>query len=267
MTIACIHAETVQFYATVSSSADASMIKMSTDILYTQLQSMDGYTVVDRRNENYTSENKPGNISFYAEIQEQSTGNWTCTLNAFKNDSAFSSTKEYDSYYKILMDAKASLENFMLNLSGNIVIPEEESAEMAEDEIKPEIHSPGKKRNPVMDLLAGTWIGEELIEKILILRGGRGFIIFKNGASMNIAVSVEGSDVTIKQSGKSNASFYPELPRQDALKIAASANPIEWKLKLNGNTLSGIKKTLISDKKSSTGVSEGTVAVSWTKQH
>lgn len=260
-------AETVEFYATVSSSADANMIKMSTDLLYTQIQSMDGYAIVDKRNENYNTENRSSNISFYAEIQEENSGKWTCTLNAFKNELAFSSTKEYDSYYKILMDAKTSLENFMVNLSGNIVVPDLGSSELTESTDKASDVSPHpRKRDPAMDLLAGTWTGEELIEKILILRGGRGFIVFKNGASMNISVSVEGSDVTIKQSGKPNASFYPDLPRQDALKLAASANPIEWILKLEGNRLSGIKKTLIQDKKSSTGISEGTVDVSWTKQ-
>ncbi|MDO4506925.1 MAG: hypothetical protein Q4B64_08240 [Spirochaetales bacterium] len=266
--LACVYAETVDFYATVSSSTDANMIKMSTDILYTQLQSMDGYTVIDRRNENYNSANKSQNISFYTEIQEGSSGNWTCTLNAFKNDAAFSSTKEYDSYYKILMDAKASLENFMLNLSGNIVIPGQDASEIGgndEDEGTPRPNA--RRHNPAMDLLAGTWSGEELTDKILILRGGRGFIIFKNGATMNIGVSVEGSDVTIRQKGKPNASFYPDLPRQDALKNAASASPIEWHFKLDGKTLTGIKKTLVTDKKSATGVSEGTVNALWTKLH
>lgn len=266
--LAWVFAETIDFYATVSTSTDAGMIKMSTDILYTQLQTMDGYTVIDRRNENYNPANNSQNISFYAEIQEKSSGSWTCTLNAFKSEAAFSSTKEYDSYYKILMDAKASLENFMLNLSGNIVIPGQESSETVSRENEDGPARPNvRKHNPIMDTIAGTWEGEELTDKILILRGGRGFIIFKNGATMNISVSVEGSDVTIKQKGKPNASFYPSLPRQDALKNAASASPIEWNFKLEGKTLTGIKKTLVSDKKSSTGVSEGNVNATWTKVH
>lgn len=166
------------------------------------------------------------------------------------------------------MDAKASLENFMLNLSGNIVIPGQESSETVSRENEDGPARPNvRKHNPIMDTIAGTWEGEELTDKILILRGGRGFIIFKNGATMNISVSVEGSDVTIKQKGKPNASFYPSLPRQDALKNAASASPIEWNFKLEGKTLTGIKKTLVSDKKSSTGVSEGNVNATWTKVH
>ena len=36
-----------------------------------------------------------------------------------------------------------------------------------------------------LETLAGTWTGEALVDKVIILRGGNGFVIFKNGASMN----------------------------------------------------------------------------------
>ena len=62
---AWVFAETIDFYATVSTSTDAEMIKMSTDILYTQLQTMDGYTVIHRRNENYNPANRPQKNSIY----------------------------------------------------------------------------------------------------------------------------------------------------------------------------------------------------------
>ena len=70
-----------------------------------------------------------------------------------------------------------------------------------------------------LDTLAGTWTGDTLIDKIVILRGGKGFVIFKNGASMNIVISINGSSVTVIQKGRSNASFYPELSRELAPQI------------------------------------------------
>ena len=79
--------------------------------------------------------------------------------------------------------------------------------------------------------LSGTWSGEENIDKIVILRGGRGFVIFKNGASMNITVENKDNQIVITQKGRSNASFYPELERNTALNAALSADPIEWILK------------------------------------
>ena len=105
---------------------------------------------------------------------------------------------------------------------------------------------PKKNSSVTIEILAGTWTGEKNISKIVILRGGRGFIIFTNGASMNINVSIdENSFIHIKQTSSSNASFYPELPRKNALEIAPFAKPIEWILQYNDDdSLSGIKNTI-----------------------
>ena len=104
--------------------------------------------------------------------------------------------------------------------------------------------------------LSGIWSGEPFTDKIVILRGGRDFIIFKNGATMNISVSAEensehGSLIKIRQIGKPNASFYPELPREIALSVAPNASPIEWNFTMNDeNALSGTKTTLLQGRKS-----------------
>ena len=117
-----------------------------------------------------------------------------------------------------------------------------------------------------LDTLAGTWTGDTLVDKIVILRGGKGFVIFKNGASMNITVSLNGTSVTVTQKGRSNASFYPELSRELALKNAATANPIKWELKLVSlQKMTGVKTTLVEDKKSSTGASPKAISVEWSK--
>lgn len=255
-------AEPVDFFATASSSEDANMIKMTTDLFFAQFQAVDGYTVHDRRNEQYSRSTETANIAFYAEIQEDAEGGWICTLNAIRSGGKqnVSSTKKYDTYYKILLDAKPSLENLLRNLSGNIDIPQ--ASQQSEKNMQPV----SLASEEMLDTIAGTWEGESLIEKILILRGGRGFVIFKNGASMNVSVTVDGSTIRIRQNGKPNASFFPELPRSQALKGAAEAGPIEWNMTLYGNTLSGTKTTLVADKKAESGVSPGRIDVTWTKR-
>lgn len=123
-----------------------------------------------------------------------------------------------------------------------------------------------------LESLAGTWSGEPHTDKIVILRGGRGFIIYKNGATMNISLSiVNGKDgkkeILIRQVGKSNASFYPELSRDTALSAAASAPPIEWRLNSTvDGTLTGIKKTLIKSNSTPETVESGTQKVNWIKK-
>lgn len=256
--------ETVDFFATVSSSKDSNMIKMTTDLFFAQFQAVDGYTVNDRRNENYDPGAETRNISFYAEIQEDADSGWLCTLNAIKSDGKqnVSSTKKYDTYYKILLDAKPSLENLLRNLSGNIQPPSQPELQGSEKEGAQD--SPPQENS--IEAIAGTWTGEPLIEKILILRGGRGFVIFKNGASMNVSITLQGNSIKIKQNGNPNASFFPEIPRQEALKNASTAAPVEWNMKLHGNTLSGKKTTLVENKDAPGGISQGEIEVSWTKR-
>ena len=238
---------------------------MTTDLFFAQFQAVDGYSVNDRRNENYNPSAETRNISFYAEIQEDTDGGWLCTLNAIKADDKqnVSSTKKYDTYYKILLDAKPSLENLLKNLSGNIQLPSSQETQNQENR---EQQTTSYANENSIEAIAGTWTGEPLIEKILILRGGRGFVIFKNGASMNISITVQGNSIKIRQNGKPNASFFPEIPRQEALKNAATAAPVEWNMTLSGNTLSGKKTTLVENKNSPEGISQGEIEVSWTKR-
>lgn len=262
LSLAKLYAATpVDFFATVSTSQDTNMISMTTDLFYSQLQSIDGYSVNDKRTISYSSSAaRAGTIAFYAEIQE-SDGGWVCTLNAIKvsTQTIVSETKKYASYYKILMDAKTSLENLLANLaSGGTALTDSAALSVADS---PALSSADAES------LAGTWGGEAQVDKIVILRGGKGFVIFKNGASMNISITVSGSSIIISQLGRFNASYFPDLPREVALQNASSAEPVTWTLTLtDGNTLSGTKKTLVQDSSSATGASFKSLPVEWTRR-
>ncbi len=264
-------ASLVDFYATVSSSSDTNMIRMTTDLFYTQLQSLEGYIVNDKRDIPF-SEDKAisSNIAFYAEIQEDNPTGWICTLNAIKNNEHknVSATKKYSSYYKILMDAKSSLENLLYNLNSNLESSKNlnESSENFNSSQNPQNQN-NLSEEQNLDILAGTWSGEDSIEKIIITRSGRGFVIFKNGASMNVSVEINGNSVKIKQAVRSNASFFTEIPRTLALQNATNAPAIEWNLSLSSqNTLEGEKQTLIEDQENPGKVKIGKINVKWTKK-
>lgn len=260
-------ASLVDFYATVSSSSDTNMIRMTTDLFYTQLQSLEGYVVNDKRDIPF-SEDKAvsSNIAFYAEIQEDNPSGWICTLNAIKNNEHknVSATKKYSSYYKILMDAKSSLENLLYNLNSNLD-SSKNSLNSSEDFNFSQNQNLSEEQN--LDILAGTWLGEDSIEKIIITRSGRGFVIFKNGASMNVSVEINGNSVKIKQAVRSNASFFTEIPRTLALQNATNAPAIEWNFTISSpNTLEGEKQTLIEDSENPGKVKIGKINVKWTKK-
>ena len=85
---------------------------------------------------------------------------------------------------------------------------------------------------------------------------------------MNITVEIKSTgaaqSIIITQNGKANASFFPELPREIALKEAVNAEPIKWVLTLSDDdTLTGTKSTLIlNDGTAKTG----TMNVTWKRK-
>jgi hypothetical protein len=222
------------YYGTVSNSSDSSIISMTEELFYTQLAQLDKYSVIDRRDIRYSEDvlrQADGAAVFYAEIME-SGGAWECTLHALnpsrQKHALFS--KKYDTYYKILTEAKTSLASVLRDL-------EEPSRQGGGDAAAPAQVS--------LNALAGNWSGDSTINKVVLLRGGKGFVIFKNGASMNIDVNIEKNAVTITQTSKPNASFYPDLPREIALVAAQTAPPIEWVFTMTDtNTLTGVQKTV-----------------------
>lgn len=256
----------IDYYGIVSSEVDENLYKMTSDLYYTQLSEINSFSITDKRSENHLSIAPEKeilsntNLSFYAVIEKkENSTTWVATLNLIdkKNSLKRTDTKEYDSYYKILMEPKTMLQESLKKLITNT-------------SFQTSVSEPVKNNKSLsissIENLSGTWIGEKGISKIVIMRGGRGFVIFENGASMNINLSLnsKGTEVTITQNGKSNASFYPEIPRNLALNAAINATPIKWILSLSDTkTLSGIKETLVlKDDK----VNPGSVNVSWTKK-
>lgn len=264
----------VEYYGVVSNSTETNMTKMAQDIFFTQLKSISYISVEDKRPDlMHVSKEIPdfdstqsSNIVFYAEINEEQNENqkvWNCSFNAMKNEDKIIHTKTevYDSYYKILSNAKSIIEDVISDFRDK-----KEQAKNENIYEKPKTYS----GNIDVESLAGTWYGEPYTDKIMILRGGRGFIIFKNGATMNIKISIKKSDssgnikeIEINQIGKSNASFYPELPRQTALNIAASATPISWTFKIDSGIMRGTKKT--NAPTGANGVKEVLLETTWSK--
>lgn len=260
----------IDYYGIVSNEIDANMSKMTSDLYYTQLSEINNFSVSDMRTSPSLSTRPDssafadGKLSFFTLISKDAKSDkWITTyfvVDKIKNEE-HSKKKTYDSFYKILMEPKDVLKDTIKQLIENDNSATAITAGLQESD-------PSKSSVIVStEELSGTWGGEENINKVVIMRGGRGFVIFNNGASMNITVELSGSGeskkVLITQKGNSNASFYPELKRTLALSAAVSAEPIKWTLTLtDNNTLEGIKNTLLPDGDS---YKAGSVTVTWTR--
>lgn len=241
----------IDYYGIVSTEIDSNMSKMTSDLYYTQLSEINNFSTLDLRTENILTENpdietlSKTRLSFYTEITKNPDNDlWNVTFHVIdrNNNTEQTSTKTYDSFYKVLMEPKSSLQTSLKNL---IETNNQETVALSGNSTS------GNSEGINTETLSGTWGGESYIDKVVILRGGRGFVIFNNGASMNISVELEntskGKQVIITQKGRSNASFFPNLPRNQALNAALTADPIIWKFSIiDSNTLKGLKTTLVS---------------------
>lgn len=240
----------IDYYGIVSKDIDQNMAKMISDLYFTQLNEIQEINLNDKR-EQICLDDIPqketlsdANLSFFAEITKSKDSEiWLSTIYVINKglNEEHKKVKEYDSFYKILMESKNTLKDTITQLLEN------NNSDNSDALFNKQIAEPQSITST--ENLSGTWSGEDFIDKIVILRGGRGFVIFNNGASMNISVTLDNTNgqnnVIITQKGKSNASFYPDLPRPIALSAALEAKPIEWQLSIiDNNTLSGIKHTI-----------------------
>lgn len=284
--------QTIDFYGVASPDIEDNMIKMTCDLYYNQLKDA-APAVRDMRgkinsraksqNEITFSEEETSALIFYAFIAKLPTGKW-CASMFLKNRhtaTTFSYSKEYDSYYKILMESKSSLvsilDNLILQQKGGTIHSDLDDGAYAalptDTERVPFPEEPKKGALEISDI-SGTWTGDGYISKVVIMRNGRGFVILRNGVSMNISIVItsatvsegDSSEVHVQQVGSSNAAFFAELPRDAALEAAKVGDPIEWNFSfVSPNRMTGKKKTLAVD--SSTGLVTRTLEdCEWVRQ-
>lgn len=271
------------YYGVLTNVNDQNMLNITQDLFFAQLRGIQSLQTFDKRDDeikdSYSDIQTDSNCgSFFELVQEKSPSEgpllfaariyrprsdekWSCVfaVKNLQNGQVFSTEKEYDSYYKILTDAKLLIQRVVFDASGSGGALGQ-SAKAA----------PGAARQDGAEVgaesLAGTWSGEKSASKIILLRSGRGFIVFNNGATMNVAVFAQdgGSSVRIVQRDKFNASFYPDIDRQTILNYAESAAPIEWNMTLaSSGSLVGKKRTLVQ---SGGSVEPASVDVTWTKK-
>ena len=250
----------IGFFKAVSDSSDNATISLTQDLYFQKLSLISTVAVTDFRDVKFDiskiDEYSNLDYTFYTEIQENGSG-WKCSFYAFdvKTKQKYSSQTDYESYYMILMGAKNEISNFIDRLKKSSLENTQSTNNILNSNVANTIS---------IESLSGTWSGEDFIDKIVILRGGRGFVIYDNGASMNISIKIEDGNLIATQTSKANASYFPEISREKALELAPTAEPIEWKFNIkNSHELEGTKYTL-TEKDSNPSYSH--ISVKWKKQ-
>lgn len=120
-----------------------------------------------------------------------------------------------------------------------------------------------------IDSLAGSWRGEDGIEKVMLLRGGRGVAVLSSGVSISLEVILSGDDLVVRQKGAANPRQFSDLPDPVARQAANIAPPLEWRFMITPDQkiLSGTKKhvTIKNDGKNILTMENAVTLVSWTR--
>ena len=112
----------IGFFMAVSDSSDTATINLTQDLYFQKLSLLPNVVVSDLRETKFSSANLSEypdlDFVFYPEIQENGTG-WKCIFHAKKvsSNQNYTSEKNYDSYYMILMDAKNEVTKFIDKLN------------------------------------------------------------------------------------------------------------------------------------------------------
>lgn len=120
-----------------------------------------------------------------------------------------------------------------------------------------------------LDSLAGSWNGETGIEKIMILRGGRGAAVFSSGFSLMINMTIQDGVLVVIQKGKSSPLQFVDLPDPVAEKAAEQAPPLKWRFRISedGKILAGEKDSvqITHDGQTILSMDPKTEKVAWTR--
>ena len=173
--------------------------------------------------------------------------------------------RDYESSNKILLDSRLLVKE--LFESKDIVAMDEKEKSTEKIDII-QLDESDFKPISSLDSLAGAWYGEDgEVEKIMIMRGGRGVAIWVSGISLLLELKLENGSLIVTQKGLPQPRQFVNLPDNIASLAAKAAKPIVWQLHINQDLkiLSGLKRTSTIKYNNSEiiSISEVSVPVKW----
>ena len=94
-----------------------------------------------------------------------------------------------------------------------------------------------------IDILSGSWHGEEGLERVELMRGGRGIALLSSGITILLQIRVDEGYLTISQSGKPMPRQFINLPDEIAKKAAEMGKTPSWKFLVSADN-----KILVGEK-------------------
>lgn len=176
-------------------------------------------------------------------------------------------SRDYENSNKILLESRLLIKE-LFEGQDIVNINENKDVESKENIEKTQLDISDFKPISNLDSLAGAWYGEDgEVEKIMIMRGGRGVAIWVSGISLLLDLKLENGSLIVTQKGLPQPRQFVNLPDNIALMAAKATKPIVWQLNINQDLkiLYGLKKTSTIKYNNSEiiSISEVSVPVKW----
>lgn len=167
-------------------------------------------------------------------------------------------SKVYGSINKILLDSRLLVFNLF-----DFSVPLEQIASTAPQ------NEPVAEFGYVetVDSLAGSWKGEPGLDRVMILRGGRGMAVFSSGVSVSLELKIDNGYLLVTQKGSLQPRQFLNLPDAIAQQAVQQTNPPQWRFLVSPDKkiLSGTKvdAQIQYNETAIISVKYGTATVEW----
>jgi len=261
----CLSAlQTVAIYQIEGTNVSTQTAQTINNLMVTFIKAQKKYRIIDMRTE-YAPKEYPkdsaADFVFFAAVQTVSDGiRISLTLKGPEDTATRFISKVYERSNALLLDSRRLI-NRLFDFS--IALEQPAQAENLSD---------NDRLMPIdtIDSLAGSWKGEAGIDRIMILKGGHGIIIFSNATSFSLDLTIEDGYLIVKPKGDIPPQRFLQLPDHIVNQIMQKIEPPEWRflVSANNNLLSGTKKEVQvhHDNTDITDISYETVPVEWQRK-
>lgn len=230
----------VAAYRIGSAEAGDYVAQTVNDLIFSFVMELRGYRVNDLRQEAPPADlSVPAGMDyiFHGSLSPQPNGvRLELILRGGPEDITRKISRVYENTNRVLLESRMLVRDLF---DQTVALPEPQLAEKKPD-------STHVITTLSLDGLSGTWSGEPGVEKIMIVRGGRGVMVLSSGVSISLTLEVQDNILLVRQRGTLNPRQFLDLPDDVARQAAAIAAPPEWSLRLENDRdlLVGSKKTV-----------------------
>lgn len=208
------------------------------NLVFSFIKELKAYAIFDLRNQSVPADfpnDSAIDYIFFGALEDVPEGiKLELILKGRKDQVTRIISKVYDNINKILLDSRLLVFNLF-----DFSVPLEQLARSL----------PQTEQNTefgyieTVDSLAGSWKGEPGLDRVMILRGGRGMAVFSSGVSVSLDLKIENGYLLVTQKGSLQPRQFLNLPDEIARQAVQKTNPPQWRFLVSPDKkiLSGTK--------------------------